>query len=238
MFAKLLKKLEEIERRWRLSFGDDISTAKGRRSARRHLLWVDHGILRIWWTNFYPVAPGVFRSNQPSGARVAEFHEMGIKSILNLRGPNRYSFYLFEKEATEKYGIQQIDVHFSSNKLPAREVFLQLRDYFIQMPKPMVLHCKSGADRAGFVSAIYQMMIEGTPVELAQKQLGLKFLHVRMSNKGVLDYCLEKYQVANAQNPISFLDWTQTVYDPDKLLTEFKEQGFWGRFSRRVKTEV
>ena len=51
------------------------------------LIFKDHGFLRIWWHNLHEVAPGVWRSNQPGPSRVRAAAGMGIRTIINLRGP-------------------------------------------------------------------------------------------------------------------------------------------------------
>jgi len=221
MFANLIKTLEHKERAWRESFGDDISTPIKRRQAQRHYDWVDHGILRKFWTNFYPVADGVFRSNQPSGKRLAAYKAKGIKSILNLRGDSRYSYYLFEKEACDALGLGLTNINLSATELPSLATLLTLEAHFKTLPRPLLIHCKSGADRAGFASALYLLLIKGDAIEVAQAQLGLKYLHIKSSTKGVLDYCLEKYRETNKAAPIPFRDWMTTVYDPDALMAEF-----------------
>lgn len=222
MIAKLLKSLEEKERAWRYSFGNDISTPAKRREARRHMDWVDHGILRRLWWNFHPVAMGVFRSNQPPPERIAKYRDRGIRSVLNLRGDSIHGYYLFEAEACAAHGIGLTNINLSPNELPSLDTLLTLDRHFQELQKPLVIHCKSGADRAGFASALYLLLIEGAPIELAQRQLGLKYLHIRSSSKGILDYCLETYRETNQRSPIPFRDWMMTMYDPAALTAAFQ----------------
>ena len=56
-----------------------------------------------------------------------------------------------------------------------------------------MMHCKSGADRAGVMSVLYMHFRKGLPISEAIRQLDLKFGHVRAGLTGVLDYCFEKY---------------------------------------------
>jgi protein tyrosine/serine phosphatase len=224
MFKRLQNRLEDLERSWRESFGLDISTPEGRRDAWRHFMIADHAALRVLWTNFHPVAPGVFRANQPSPKRLERWKDMGIKSILNLRGESRYSPYLFEREACDALGLPLTDINLSATELPSLDTIRQLELHFRSLEKPFVLHCKSGADRAGLASALYLLLIEGRPIEEAQRQLGLKYAHVRHSAKGVLYFGLEKYRRANEASPIPFRDWLETMYDPKAFYDEFHAQ--------------
>ena len=102
MFKSLWTHLEEREREWRRSFGMDITDPAQRRKARRQYLWLDHAILRTFWTNEAQIAPGVWRSNQPTHSRFEALKARGIKTILNLRGPSKFSMYLFEEESRTK----------------------------------------------------------------------------------------------------------------------------------------
>ena len=221
MVSNFLKWLEDKERAWRYSFGNDISTPQKRREAKWHFNLVDHAFLRVWWTNFFPVAEGVFRSNQPSGKRIGLYARNGIKAVLNLRGTSHYSPYLFEKEAVDQNGLMLVDINLSPTQLPSRETIVALEQHFRTLPRPFVMHCKSGADRAGFASALYLLLIEGRSIEEAQKQLSFRYLHLKSSRKGILDYGLEKYRLRNEASPIPFRDWIAQEYDPEALSDEF-----------------
>ena len=65
-------------------------------SARRHAFWMDHEILRALYHNQSKVAPGVYRSNQPSPNRIKTWAKKGIKTIINLRGASNQGSYLLE----------------------------------------------------------------------------------------------------------------------------------------------
>ena len=76
------------------------------------------------------------------------------------------------------------------------------------------MHCKSGADRAGFASAVYLMVILGEPVEAARRMLVPRYLHFRWSRTGVLDRVLDSYTAHNKRNPIAFDQWAANECDP------------------------
>jgi protein tyrosine/serine phosphatase len=44
-------------------------------------------------------------------------------------------------------------------------------------PKPLLVHCKSGADRTGLVSALYRFAIEGKGADEADRQLTVLYGH-------------------------------------------------------------
>ena len=223
MIVRLWKYLEARERAWRLSWGNDISTPAGRRAALRHLDWVDHGILRRVWTNEAEIAPGIWRANQPSPARLERYARQGFRTVLNLRGESRHSFHILEREACQRLGLNLVSVPTKSDRLPPRETIFHLERLLRTLERPLVFHCKSGADRAGFVAALYLMLVEGQPVERARRQLSLRYAHLRISPKGVLDYALDRYAAANRARPQSFREWLNgPEYDPDRLLADFR----------------
>ncbi len=60
---------------------------------------------------------------------------------------------------------------FGARHAPDKALLLELFEIFDDLKGPAVFHCKSGADRAGFVSALYLNMVAGHPMEEAAKQL-------------------------------------------------------------------
>ncbi|MCR8722959.1 fused DSP-PTPase phosphatase/NAD kinase-like protein [Frigidibacter sp. ROC022] len=222
MIRRFFNRIHEAEKRWSKSYGTDISTPRGRRQAVWHYHLADHGFLRVFWTNLFEIAPGVWRSNQPSARRLRRYREMGIRTILNLRGVDRYSFYLFEREAADRLGIEMIDIKIYARHLVPREQFMKLFSLFDRIERPFVLHCKSGADRAGLVSALWLLDQENRPVEEAQRQLHWRYAHLKGTRTGILDHLLQAYADDNAESPIGIRDWFATRYDPEALTRSFE----------------
>ncbi len=173
MFRTLYRRVKDYERLLNTPTGRDLSDPQDRRRAHWHAHLMDHAFLRVLWTNFFKVADGAYRSNQPSQGRVQHYARLGIKGVLNLRGNAGLSYYLLEREACERLGLTMIDLRLSAKTLPQPDVLIELEQVFRTIPKPFVMHCKSGADRAGFASALYLMMIEGRSAEEADKQFAL-----------------------------------------------------------------
>jgi len=221
MFKSLADKSKTLERQLGDRFGTDISTPRGRRRAWIHFHLLDHGILRSFWTNFFRVAPGVWRSNQPSPRRLRRLKAKGIKTVLNLRGPNKTSPYLFEKETCDAIGLTLVDYQMRARHLGGRKNLLGLLDLFETLQKPFVMHCKSGADRAGLAAALYLLHIEGASIETARRQLGLKFVHVKSFQTGILDFFLDSYEADTKNAPMPVRDWIETRYRAKKLSARF-----------------
>lgn len=213
MLAKLWTKLDNAERKLRRSFGMDISTPSERRWSKLHYHLFDHAFLRILWTNFYPLAPDVWRSNQPTHKRFVKYADMGIKTVINLRGEDKYSYYLFEKESCVQLGLTLVNAKLWAREAAPRRRIVAVIDALRSAQRPMMFHCKSGADRAGFVSALYLLIFEGASIEDAKKQLSIKYIHLDFTKTGVQDYILRVFEARQKVSEIGFEDWIRTEYD-------------------------
>ena len=227
LLRALFTRVHEIERDFSRSFGTDISTPAARRQAKWHFYLSDHGFLRGLWTNLFQIAPGVWRSNQPSVGRLKRYKRMGIKTILNLRGEDKFSFYLFEQETCEALGLDLIDLKIYARALVSREQFLKLFEIFDRIEKPFVMHCKSGADRAGLVSALWLLDQEDASVEQAKAMLSLKYAHLKRTKTGLMDHLLEVYEADTANEPMPIRDWFSAHYDPKAITASFHAKMGW-----------
>ena len=61
--------------------GLDLNNPADRKRAYRDLTWGDHGFLRRRFANHHDIGGGMYRENQPSPKRIAEWAEMGIRLI-------------------------------------------------------------------------------------------------------------------------------------------------------------
>ncbi len=206
-----------------LRIGGDISTPEARRAAGWHYHWVDHGVLRLLWRNLHPLGPQVYRSNQPSARQLTALHDkVGLKTVLNLRGPSEQSFHLFEAEVCAALGITLVDLQLSASRAPTRAQFATLLELLQTLPRPLLIHCKSGADRTGMAAFIYALLIEHQPFDVARRQLSFRYLHVANSPAGIQDHILRHYEVALRATGIGFMEWVETEYDPGAIRASFK----------------
>jgi len=229
MIRRIHHSLKAWQDRLGARFGSDISTPQARRAAWWHFHLSDHAFLRVWWTNLREVAPGIYRSNQPSAARMAAMRKLGLRTILNLRGQAGQSFWLFEREAAAAQGITMIDLGMSAKRAPAASVLLTMLDLFRSMEKPVLLHCKSGADRTGLAAALYLIDVEGRPVAEAARQLHWRTLHRSRGPTGILDHFLRMYQRDQQATGVSLRDWISHGYDPEALTASYARFEAGGR---------
>ena len=227
MFKKIADRYFAWERHLRDSFGDDIETPKGRFWAYVHFHLMDHAFFRVLWTNMREIAPDVYRSNQPSPRRIAKWKAKGIQTVVNLRGAPIQSHGLLEEKAYKTAGIDMVCLKFGARHAPYKTLLLELFEIFDDLKASAVFHCKSGADRAGFVSALYLNIVAGHPMEEAAKQLSLRHLHIGFTPKGVLDYDLSVYLERNRRSPISFRDWVISEYNAQTAHYGYQDPIMW-----------
>lgn len=206
----------------------DVTSFSGRFLAYLDMVFVDHGIFRLIYNNLHALPGGLYRCSQPSPGQIRKYHrKYGIKTIINLRGADDTRRYALEAQVCEELGIQLIDFKgIMSRSAPYTEVLQKAQTLFDEMAYPALIHCKSGADRAGFAAALYRMFRLNEPVDAAIRELALKYGHLKGSKTGILDFFFEEYLRANAKSPISFMDWLTTVYNRDQLKEAFHTRGF------------
>jgi protein tyrosine/serine phosphatase len=198
-----------------------MHTPRAQRNARLDMMLFDHGALRVLWRNMHEVDAGVWRSSQPDPAMLRRLAGRGFRGVLNLRGATLYGSYLLEREICQILGLRLVDFEMTSRRLPSAETILALDRIFTEIPRPFVMHCKSGADRSGFAAALYLMLQADASVERALLQLSWRYLHIRRSSAGVLRTFFEAYGAANAREPIAFREWLRSGYDPDALMSAY-----------------
>ena len=113
-----------------------------------------------------------------------------------------------------------------SRGAPDRQTILDAAKFFETLGYPALIHCKSGADRAGFVAALYKIVQEGATAEEALEQLTWRYGHFHWAKTGILDAFFEHYRDEGEAKGIEFLDWVANHYDPVALERDFRPH-FW-----------
>ena len=207
--------------------GFDLTTPRGRLATYLDYLWNDHAYLRLGFSNAHWISDELVRANQPWPFQVKAWRDRGIKTIVNLRhGVDAH--HVLEKDACERYGVKQVHFVVFSREVPSRAQVLSAKQLFEELEYPAMMHCKSGADRAGVMSVLYMHFRQKKPISEAIRQLDMKFGHIRAGLTGVLDYCFEKYLREVEPLGVSYEDWVKSdAYDPQAIKQEFKAQ-WWG----------
>ena len=130
--------------------------------------------------NFHTIVSGeAYRSGQMDAAQLSRaIQAYGIKSLINLRGTNAPAYYRGEIETAKRLGVRHYDFSLSATD----EITMSQMDEIIrtlrEAPKPVLIHCKAGADRTGLVSALYCLTLKGETPAQANRELSIWYGHI------------------------------------------------------------
>ena len=147
-------------------------------------------------SNFHPITDGeAYRSAQMNGETLENhIKEYGIKSVLNLRGDEAESpWYQDEIKISEKNHVAHYNVALSAEREPSAEDAQKLMKVFNEAPRPILIHCKAGADRSGLVAAMWKVAVDKEPKSEAEKQLSLRFGHLPFGKTHAMNRFFSKW---------------------------------------------
>ena len=172
--------------------------------------------------NFGVVEPGrVYRSAQPTGNLGRLMDDYGLKSVLNLRGGSDTDpWYADEVRAMRERKVDFYDLPLSATRRPTRRELLVVLDLLDRCRYPLLIHCKSGSDRTGLVSALYRLAILGEGPDRALEAFSVRYGHVGALGTERLHEPFEEYaswlKGRNlAHSPATFRRWVESDYRAD-----------------------
>ncbi|HEY9568002.1 MAG TPA: sulfur transferase domain-containing protein [Thalassobaculum sp.] len=206
-----------------------------RRRAWMNMMFVDHGFLREIYVHRHRIADGVWRAAQPAPRHFEKFAAEGIRTILNLRGGRTScGAYALEAETCSRLGLRLVNFPLRSRSSLDRDTVLAAIDVWDGLELPLLMHCKSGADRTGFMATMYLWQRAKVPLREAMSQLSWRYGHIRQAKTGVIDYFFESYLAAEAKTGIDFRAWVATEYDPARLNASFRENWLAGILVNKI----
>ena len=116
--------------------------------------------------NFRKVSDQLYRGAQPIAGGIRKLSELGIKTIVNLRGEE--DLIIGEKKETESAGLHYFNVPMPGLSAPSDEQVARVMA-IINNPdnQPVFIHCKRGANRTGTIGAIYRISRDGWTADRA-----------------------------------------------------------------------
>ena len=212
----------------------DLVTRAGRRNAWIDALFIDHAVLRILWTNFHAVKPGrLYRSNHPTPGNLRAFtRKTGLKTLINLRGQAKNGSDALSRDTAARLGLDFYDMALESRGAPHKDRILRLAEIYTNMRPPALIHCKSGADRAGLAAGLF-VLIEGGTAAQALKQLSLRYGHIKQAKTGILDAFFHTY-ARDGEGRKPFLDWVREDYSEEALRSAYKSNALAGFITDRI----
>ncbi len=106
--------------------------------------------------NLHRIDDGLYRSAQPDEKGMATLEAMGIKTVVNLRVNDS------DGEDAAETSLACVNLPINAYSDPDAAVvshFLQI----VREPihRPILIHCRAGADRTGMMCAIYRVAVQG-----------------------------------------------------------------------------
>ena len=155
-----------------------------------NMLFIDHSMFRFFFNTRHAIADDCYRSSHPMPYQLRAAARAGVRSVLSLRGDETHiGSNVLEIDTCRELGLRLVHYPIGSRDAPERQQLLRIKQLFEELPRPLLLHCKSGADRAGLASAIYLLVEKNQPVEVAERELSFwRHGHVSQAKTGILDH--------------------------------------------------
>jgi tyrosine-protein phosphatase SIW14 len=134
--------------------------------------------------NFHKVSDTLYRGAQPSSGAAKKLAELGIKTIVNLRGEAELT--LEEQNEAETAGLRYLSVPMPGLSAPTDYEVARVMA-IIDNPEnqPVFIHCKRGSDRTGTIAAVYRISHDGWNAERAiaeAKRYGMSWAEFGMKS--------------------------------------------------------
>jgi tyrosine-protein phosphatase SIW14 len=132
--------------------------------------------------NFHLVNPQLYRGAQPRASGLPTLKQIGIKTILNLRGEDEHT----RAEAAEArtLGLRYYNVSLPEVSAPKDKAVQQALDIINTAEnQPVFVHCRHGEDRTGTIIACYRISHDGWTAAEAKKEaekLGMSWTQLGM----------------------------------------------------------
>src|SRR5262249_56589866 len=123
----------------------------------------------------------------------------GIRLVVNVRKEDPGNVVHDREEAAcRAAGADFVTIPLSAKNLPPPDRMREVLDVFHKGAQPMLVHCRSGSDRAGLASAIYLVVEQGVPLEEAvDRELSWRTGHLPIGDGVAVDRFVELYRATN-----------------------------------------
>lgn len=198
------------------------------------MILVDHGFFRMVYLNLHRISDRAWRSAQPTPYQIRTLARRGLRTVVSLRGGQSFGSLPLEEEACRAAGLTFETFVMRSRAIPSVDEIREMKALFQRLEYPVLFHCKSGADRAGMMAALFLVLHEGQSVAEARRQLHLRFGHVRQGKTGVLGAFFDAYERDQPDGAMPLAEWVETRYNRKAITKAFRPLGIGVFFTDRL----
>ena len=113
----------------------------------------------VFHSNLHPVVAGqVYRSAQPTEDDIDRWvPALGLRSVVNLRGAKSKDdrrWLGMERDAAIRNGAVHVSLRMSADDIPPAQTLRELVRILDTTPRPLLLHCRAGAERSALAASI------------------------------------------------------------------------------------
>jgi len=213
----------------------DINSFWGYLYAQTYAMIVEHNFTNVFRANFHRIDESAFRSSQPTTYQLRRIiKKQGVKTVLNLRGYEKNSpLRALEERVCEENGAKLVYIEAYSRKIPEVKTLEKFKEVYANIEYPVLIHCKSGADRAGLGSMLYLHFKRKTPLEATNQLKFWPYGHIKHARTGLIDLFVELYAARDKDTPSDIIEFAVTL-DREKIEREFKAVPFFEGVVDRV----
>lgn len=155
--------------------------------------------------NFHQVNQQLYRGGQPKAGGLQKLKDLGVKTIVNLRGEDDHA--RAESEEARLLGLRYYSISLPEFSRPKNEEVQRALDIInASENQPTFIHCHHGRDRTGTIVACYRISHDGWTAEQAKdeaRRYGLGWIEIGMKHY-IDDYYVRHKSKNTATQPQSF----------------------------------
>lgn len=146
-------------------------------------------------TNFYQVTTNLYRGAQPTAEGMARLKELGVKYVVSLR------FLRSDGRQLHGTGLKSLNLGMVPWHPKTEDVLRFLKVATDTNNLPVFVHCQYGADRTGFMCALYRVVVCGWTKEAAIAEMKNGGFHFGPSHTRLISF-IENADVAAYQRQL------------------------------------